>query len=186
MEEGDSNSKNFHISTITQRRHNAIEFLVSHSRESIRDRESIGNAFVDFYSMLFTVDVLDNNCSFQDLLSPVVSRLENETLCSILDVREVRLALLAMGSHKSPGFDGFTPIFFQNILADNRRSSIQSSTTFFLPGAYLEGNEPHFYISHPKDGSGNESGTLPTDSPLQCYNENPYEDSGNKAENGVG
>lgn len=146
MEEGDSNSMYFHISTITQHRHNAIDFLVSHSGETIINRESIDKAFVTFYSMLFTVDVIDFSCIPQDLFPPVLSRLDNNMLCSLQDSHEVRSALMSMGSHKSLGTDGFAPLFsktYWQIVGDQVVKEVQH---FFSHGHVLR-EMNHTFIS---------------------------------------
>lgn len=55
MAEGDANTRYFHISTLIQRRFNAIEFLFLPNGNRTSARMDIGNAFVDFFTGLFCI-----------------------------------------------------------------------------------------------------------------------------------
>lgn len=95
-------------------RHNAIEYIVDTHDTHVHDKNDISQAFISFYTDLFTAGSTDQSIFMHSLIEPAVSSSENKILCSIPDYTEVKAALFSMGSHKSPGLDGFTPLFFKN------------------------------------------------------------------------
>lgn len=57
MEEGDQNSRFFHLSTIIRRRINYMDAILDNNQEAVSDHEGIGKIFTEFYKDVFaTVD----------------------------------------------------------------------------------------------------------------------------------
>lgn len=68
LEEGDANTQFFHLSTIFHRRHNHIHSVLDSDQHRVTDLDSIVNAFVSFYSNLFTSSSHVFVHDFQDLI----------------------------------------------------------------------------------------------------------------------
>lgn len=73
----DLNTKFFHVSTVIRRRYNSISFLKNVDGSILNDKEDIGNYFVDYFSSIFTSSnpVIDDD--HVELISPVISGLDN-------------------------------------------------------------------------------------------------------------
>lgn len=73
----DLNTKFFHVSTVIRRRYNSISFLKNVDGSILNDKEDIGNYFVDYFSSIFTSSnpVIDDD--HVELISPVISDLDN-------------------------------------------------------------------------------------------------------------
>lgn len=54
IDEGDANTRFFHVSTLIHRRYNAISYIQNCDNEWIRSRQGIGMAFQRFFVDLFT------------------------------------------------------------------------------------------------------------------------------------
>lgn len=128
MADGDANSRYFHLSTIIRRRFNAIEYIRNVDGSLEHNRESIGHIFLHYFSSLFTSIHPVYPFNLNGLITPSISTAENSFLCSIPDFAEVKGALFSMGSHKSPGPDGFNPLFFKlywNTVQDSVVAGVQ-------------------------------------------------------------
>lgn len=113
MQEGDNNTRYFHIRASYRFRRNRIESLEDANGELCNDDESISRILVDYYQQLFT-------SSNPALVDEVVEKI----LCSISDEmngelladftrEEVVVALKQIEPLKAPGLDGLPPLFFQ-------------------------------------------------------------------------
>lgn len=65
------------MSTVIRRRYNSISFLKNVDGSILNDKEDIGNYFVDYFSSIFTSSnpVIDDD--HVELISPVISDLDN-------------------------------------------------------------------------------------------------------------
>lgn len=78
------------------------------------DFTSIGSAFVNFYTNLFSTVTLVFDSEFQGLIIPCVTTAHNESLIVIPKPPEVFHALLSMANNKSPGPDEMNSIFYKS------------------------------------------------------------------------
>lgn len=131
LEEGDANTKIFHLSTIVHRRHNHIIFIRDSNQNRITDVDLIGNAFVEFYSNLFTSTSLVFDPNFQDLIRPSVTLEHNQILSSSPSIIEVHKALFSMANNKSPGPDDMNPVFFKHYWCIVGKDVHQAVQNFF-------------------------------------------------------
>ncbi|XP_040996160.1 uncharacterized protein LOC121242351 [Juglans microcarpa x Juglans regia] len=74
--------------------------------------EEVHDAAVHFYQDLLTKSSIEYEASSMELLLLLVSIQENEGLCAILSIEEVKSALWSIPSNSSLGSDGFTTSFF--------------------------------------------------------------------------
>lgn len=113
IEEGNANIRYFHITTLLHRRHSAIEYLKHSNGEWIHDRQDIGHAFTNYFFCLFTSTNPNFLDELQSLFCSSVSSSENDRIMAIPEIKEICSTLFNMGTHKSPGPDGFNPLFFK-------------------------------------------------------------------------
>lgn len=112
LEDGDANTRYFHLSTIIRRRYNNIDFLLNSSNSWITDWSTIGSEFVDSYSSLFSSDCPNFSADLEGLILPSISDSMNVALVAIPTLEEIKLTVFTMSAHTSPGPDGFPPLFF--------------------------------------------------------------------------
>lgn len=111
MQEGDINSKYFHISIIINRRANAIEHIKNNFGHWISEKKLIADAFITFYSYLFSSSDPCFPAVLCELIPTLIIEHDNSALCVIPEIVEVRDALFSMNSRKSLGSNSFNPFF---------------------------------------------------------------------------
>lgn len=114
MQEGDINSRYYHISTIVNRRANAIEHIKNNFGHWISEKKLIADAFITFYSDLFSSSDPCFPTVLCELIPNLIIKHDNSALCVIPEIVEVRDTLFSMNSHKSLGPDSFN-LFFLSI-----------------------------------------------------------------------
>lgn len=139
MNEGDANTRYFHISSLIQRRFNAIEFLVLPSGHRITDRMEIGHTFVNFFSALFCTTNPVFPPEYHYLISPTITASDNAYLDLIPDLNEIWEALVSMGFYKSLGPDGFNPLFFKTYWQTVQQDVVTAVQFFFQHGRLTGG-----------------------------------------------
>ena len=78
---GDKNSRFFHLSTIIRRRRNSIDAIKSDNGEWMIDKEEIKEFIVSKFQNLFTEEPIFFPVNLDNLISPSISLLKNESLC---------------------------------------------------------------------------------------------------------
>lgn len=54
LEEGDANTRFFHLSTIIHRQHNFMHYILDYTNSHVHDYDQIGYVFVQYYTILFS------------------------------------------------------------------------------------------------------------------------------------
>lgn len=111
MQERDTNSMYFHISTIINRRANAIEHIKNDFSHLISEKKLIVDAFITFHSDLLSSSDPCFPAVVCELIPTLIIEHDNSALCIIPEIVEVRDALFSMNSYKSLGPDSFNPFF---------------------------------------------------------------------------
>ena len=128
----DLNIRFFHVTTTIRRRRNQICFLKNETSRWVQGDEAIGNCFVSSFLTLFQ----SSNSPFPDelcnLLEPVISDDDNSYLCSVPYDEEIKETLFSMSSNKSPGPDGFSPLFFKHYWRFVNKEVVEAVKNFFL------------------------------------------------------
>lgn len=114
LEEGDSNSHYFHVTTLIHRRHNCINYIVGSSNNWIQDRERIGREFEDYFQNIFTTVHLPCTNVIQELIIPVINDADNMELIGSPTALEVHQTILSMGNYKSLSSDDTTTTFYKH------------------------------------------------------------------------
>lgn len=110
----DLNTKHFHLSTIIQRRCNAIEFLKIEDDSWISSWDQIGDHIVHFFQALFSSSDPSPLEDLEHLIDPIISLDQNAMLSSIPSDLEIFEGLRDIDSNKSSGLDGMTALFFKH------------------------------------------------------------------------
>lgn len=83
IDEGDANTRFFHLSTVIHRRHNEISCLKTHDNKWIRSRQQIGSAFQQYFTELFTSAEPQYPDNLEHLINSTITREQNEELIQI-------------------------------------------------------------------------------------------------------
>lgn len=109
---GDKNTNYFQAKANLRYKLNKINCLKKDDGEWIYKRDEIGMHICDFYKKLFSNPYEDNTPSLP-LFSKCINAQQNEDLIKNFNFEELKTVVFSMHPHKSPGPDGFSPIFFQ-------------------------------------------------------------------------
>lgn len=113
LQEGDANTRYFHLTTIIHRRYNSINSLLSSNNVWLSHRQAIGMTFQTYYSNLFTSVEPQYLEDFQNLRHPIIEQEDNDKLKAIPYEDEIRKAVFSMGSNKSLRPIGITTNFYK-------------------------------------------------------------------------
>lgn len=113
MKYGDQNIRFFHASATQKKRQNLVYSI--HDENGVRweSQEEVGDAFVRYYTRLFSTDSPKNMESCIRVVKPWVSANMNPQLLKVSTKEEVFSALNQMAPSKALGPDGFLVDFFQ-------------------------------------------------------------------------
>ena len=114
MKEGNRNSRFFHLSTIIRRRRNAIDAIKSDNGEWITNKADIKEFIVLKFQELFTEETTCFPPELDELIAPSISTQENDLLCLIPSVEEIKDTLFGMQNLKAPSPDGLPVLFYKH------------------------------------------------------------------------
>lgn len=112
--------------------------------------DQIGTVFLDFYTNLFASDVPSFPHDLEGLITATISDSENAELTAIPSVDEIKCTVFSMHAHKSPGPDGFPPLFYQHFWPIIAPSLIPAIQHFFHTGYLLKSWNHTFATLIPK------------------------------------
>lgn len=113
LKHGDGNTKFFHTSTLVRQRRNRIVSLQDNSGAWVEDKKELINMAVDYYKGLFTSEHSGGEDFMRGCFPPLSDHVRRR-LDEGFALEDTRKALMAMGSLKAPGPDGYQSIFFKN------------------------------------------------------------------------
>lgn len=113
LEEGDRNSRFFHVSTIIRRRRNHIEYIYNRDHMAVSYFEGIGQLFMDFYQDLFASSNPPLPHEQAALFPRQLAMQEIQDIADIPSCEEVRDVVFSMSNGKSLGSDGMSSYFFK-------------------------------------------------------------------------
>ncbi|KAJ0976534.1 hypothetical protein J5N97_012008 [Dioscorea zingiberensis] len=159
LKNGDYNTSFFHQQAKVRVHRNKISAISDSDGNLHTEHQSIGNAFIDFYTKLWTPS---STANFEDLVKglpgdlPTIDSIDREMLDRPITLAEIYRTLRAMPKGKSPGPDGFNAefyLFYWDIIKEQVYSAISQ---FFHTAALPKiGND--LYCLDPKEGVGNQS-----------------------------
>ncbi|XP_061354883.1 uncharacterized protein LOC133299442 [Gastrolobium bilobum] len=108
----DKNTKFFHSTTISRRRHNKILTLKNNQGDWIANKDKLISMVVSFYEELFSAgEEDDGDFPLKGAFPSLFSR-EKEKLDAAPSHEEIKRIIFKMGKFKAPGPDGLQAIFF--------------------------------------------------------------------------
>lgn len=134
LEEGDTNTHFFHLSTIIHRKSNHIHHILDHHNVLVSDYDTIGVVFVKFFTNLYTSSLPSFPFDLQGLISPSVFGAANTNLTTIPSDVEIHRSLISMANNKSLGLHGMSPVFFKTYWSIIVVDVINAVQNFFSTG----------------------------------------------------
>ena len=113
LKEGDKNSRFFHLSTIVRRRRYSIEAVKDNAGDWVTEPKEIRNVFLENFKILFSEEEVETPQQLDDLVNPCISDVENQLLCSIPSLEDIKNTLFQMSDLKSLGPNGFLVLFYK-------------------------------------------------------------------------
>lgn len=111
---GDRNTRYFHTSTISKRRHGKIEALLVKDGSWEYADGALQSMVLNFFKSLYASSNLPATRVFLTLHSfPVIDISDSLAISKPVSNEEIRYALFGMGNYKSPGPDGLHTMFFK-------------------------------------------------------------------------
>ncbi|PRQ51592.1 putative transcription factor interactor and regulator CCHC(Zn) family [Rosa chinensis] len=114
LQEGDKNTKFFHLSTMIRRRRNKIEGLLDANGALCHNLEEMKDIAAGFFEDLFTYKMPADSRFVIPYLFLALESHELQWMNRDISSIEVKAALFNIGGLKTPGADGFPAIFYQN------------------------------------------------------------------------
>ncbi|KAL0402832.1 UNVERIFIED_CONTAM: LINE-1 retrotransposable element O protein [Sesamum radiatum] len=150
LEEGDANTKYFHLTAVLQSKANFIHSIQTRQGNAVTEWEMIGNEFSYFFKSLFQSECSWSqselsNCVHEFMIKSI-SESDNQSLCLIPSPEEIRDTIFSMASFKSPGPDGFPPSFFKQYWHIVGKQFVEATIHFFSTG-HITPAINHTYIS---------------------------------------
>lgn len=113
LQQGDQNSKYFHLSTIIRRRFNHIDSILNQHQEAVIDFKGIGSIFEDYSKDLFSSVDPNFPPDFKELYPTPYLNLTMRGLDDIPIGDEIEKAVFSMSNGKSPGPNRLSQLFFK-------------------------------------------------------------------------
>lgn len=112
LTQGERNTRYFHVTATSRKRRNTVCALKNESGEWVEDPAALQTLVTEFYKKLYTGEpgACDTEYTYH---LPKLSQAKVDILNRPVTEVEIVHAVNQMGANKSPGPDGFSPIFFQ-------------------------------------------------------------------------
>ncbi|KAM1727381.1 hypothetical protein ACFX12_018028 [Malus domestica] len=114
LQEGDRNTRFFHLSTIIRRRRNKIEGLWNNDGVWVEDKEDLKQIAVHHFCSLFAYSFYGTSNGVMPNLFSYVDQSLLGALKEDVSLQEVKDSLFSIGALKALGPDGYPAAFFQN------------------------------------------------------------------------
>ncbi|CAL8174658.1 unnamed protein product [Prunus armeniaca] len=114
LNEGDRNTRFFHLSTIVRRRRNKLEGLHNDFGDWITEKQSMKHIIVKYFQGLFSASDMVGDYALLPQLFPSLEGDELEGLSCPVSIEEIKNSVFAIGRFKTPGPDGFPALFYQD------------------------------------------------------------------------
>ncbi|KAK4282627.1 hypothetical protein QN277_013982 [Acacia crassicarpa] len=113
IEDGDRNTRYYHLKTVIRRCRNKITKLKCNSNVWIEDPYELQELVCTFYKELFTEETQNRRRLMSNNLWPRLDEAELLSLEAPPNDQEIWKGMCAMGPYKASGIDGYPAIFFQ-------------------------------------------------------------------------
>ncbi|KAL0408606.1 UNVERIFIED_CONTAM: putative ribonuclease H protein [Sesamum radiatum] len=150
LEDGDANTKYFHLTAVLQSKSNFIHSIKSKEGHTVTEWDMIGKEFADYFKSLFSTDCFLSQSEIADCvtehMTTVFSEADNQELSMIPTPDEIKNTIFDMAAYKSPGPDGFPPSFFKqywHIVGDK----VTEAISYFFTSGSISPAINHTYIT---------------------------------------
>ena len=82
--------------------------------EWISGWEEIGQCFQTFFNNMFSSSTPNIPYDLNNLIPRCITPKDNEMLLVMPSMEEIKTTIFSMDSHKAPGLDGMSPLFFEH------------------------------------------------------------------------
>ena len=106
--------------------------------------------FLEKFKDLFTIEDVNFPAHLEDLILTFISDKDNEALCCIPTLEEIKSTLFLMHDLKTPGPDGFPVAFYKSYWLVVREDVIKAVTSFFTDGSITKAINSSLIILIPK------------------------------------
>ncbi|CAL2271912.1 unnamed protein product [Prunus armeniaca] len=113
LQEGDRNTKFFHMSTIIRRRKNKIDRLKNDAGIWVDEADGIKYLAMNYFSDLFSPAHVPTSRFAIPNLFPCIDSGELASLVTTIDLEEIKASLFSIGGIKALGRDGFPALFYE-------------------------------------------------------------------------
>lgn len=113
MEDGDQNSKYFHVVTVIRRRYNHIHSIQNGDQPTATSFAQIGQLFQDYFGQLFSSSAPAFPEDLDGLFPNSLTDLDCAGLTDVPTTVEIRQVVFSMSNGKSPGPDGLSSLFYK-------------------------------------------------------------------------
>ncbi|CAL9005467.1 unnamed protein product, partial [Prunus brigantina] len=113
LQEGDQNTKFFHLTTIIRRRRNKIERLKNNEGVWVEEAQDIKGLAMAYFEQFFSQEIVEHSDLTLPKLFPVIDSTDLELLEKEVDMAEIKRSLFGIGGLKALGVDGFPACFYQ-------------------------------------------------------------------------
>lgn len=124
----------------SQRRHNLIKGLYDHNGDWQDSDARIEHVVTQYFSDIFSAGIydMDHMRAIVDLIPSCVTEEMNSDLIAPYFGEEIRTALFQMHPNKSPGPDGFSPLFYQRYWEEIGPDIVLAVQNFLQTGEFLK------------------------------------------------
>lgn len=152
LEDGDQNTKLFHLAMIIRRRANRIASVQRADRSVATEHDDIGRAFTDYFLHFFSSTDLECPRQLDSLFPPSLSSQDCLGLAEIPTSEEIKQVIFSMSNGKSSGPDGLSPLFFKFYWDLIHKKVIKAVQFFFDMGTLCPHlNHTYIYLIPKKD-----------------------------------
>ncbi|KAL6493346.1 hypothetical protein OROGR_033105 [Orobanche gracilis] len=133
--EGERNSKFFHDLIKKKRKTNFIHSMVEDGTV-LTEPAAIAGSAVNYFENCFKRDNWEGDRIKVELISKSIDEVDNNTICEIPSLEEIRCVIFEMEKESVAGPDGFSANFFQ-VCWDILKFDVEEAVTDFFEGAEL-------------------------------------------------
>jgi hypothetical protein len=113
LQDGDLNTRFFHMSASSRQRAKMIVKLVNDANATVTTQPELCEVALNYFNNLFKINSTSHE-PILALISPRITQEDNDQLTMPITKEELRNALFQMHPDKAPGPDGFNPAFYQH------------------------------------------------------------------------
>ncbi|KAG6730863.1 hypothetical protein I3842_01G100500 [Carya illinoinensis] len=112
--EGDENTAFFHASLRCKKKFKALESMALEDGSVLDSGQAVLEGAVDFFQQQLTTSAVSFEEPSMNLITPIITEDDNQFLCRVPNLMEVKEALWSIPQDSSPGPDGFSTSFFHH------------------------------------------------------------------------